>query len=456
MNILKQTTKVPFYKRKGWKITFIILGVILIFLVSFAAYLYATGSKIFENGISGKSLLETLYGKSQIKGEAEDRINVLVLGMGGLSHPGGMLADSIMVVSIQPNEKKAAIVSIPRDLLVSIPGYKDDKINSSFADGYNAYINKNCAKKPTSCRSDAISAGANLTSTVVSNILGIPIHYYVTADFDGFEKVIDQLGGIDVYVDKAIYDPLFPAADMKSYSTFKITAGQHHMDGATALKYARSRETTSDFDRAARQQKVIAAVKEKASQLGLISDSSKLLSILTTLGDSLKTNFTVSEVKSFAAIVKDVSTTDIISKVLSTASDGFLVDYNNGTYYEKPKAGDFSEIQNYVKNIFNQSATLNPAKIEVLNGSKTASAALKLSNLLKADDYNVVSYSSTTATAKTVIYDYTAGKQKETLDYLKDGLGATVVQKTASSNSKIDITVVLGNDYTGFSKKLNS
>lgn len=455
MNILKQTTKVRFYKKKGWKIAFIILGVILIFVFSFAAYLYSTGAKVFENGITGKSLLQTIYGKNLIKGEAENRTNILLLGMGGLSHPGGLLADSIMVLSIQPNEKKAAVISIPRDLLVPIPGNKDDKINSSFADGYNAYISKNCAKKPASCRSDAISAGANLTSTVVSNILGVPIHYYVTADFEGFEKVIDQMGGIDVFVDKAIYDPLFPAKDMKNYAPFKITAGQHHMDGATALKYARSRETTSDFDRAARQQKVMVAVKEKAGQLGFISDSSKMVSIITTLGDSLKTNFTISEIKSFAAIIKDVSATDAITKVLSTAPDGFLVDHNNGTYYQKPKSGTFKEIQDYIKNIFSKTPVVAPAKIEVLNGSKTASAALKLSDLLKTYNYNVVSYNSTTNTAKTIIYDYSSGKQKETLDYLKSGLNATVVQKTAA-NSKIDITIVLGNDYTGFSKKLSS
>lgn len=456
MSIIKTTTKkIPFYKRKGWKIAFLILGFIIIIGIAFGAYVYSTGSKVFENGITGKNLLETIYGKNQLKGEADDRINILIMGMGGKNHPGGMLADSIMVLSIQPKEKKAAMISIPRDLLVPIPGYKEDKINSSFADGYNAYVNKTCPKKPDSCRSAGIAAGANLTSNVVSNILGISIHYYVTADFDGFEKIIDSLGGVDIYVDKAIYDPSFPDSSMKGYSPFKITAGQHHMDGATALKYARSRETTSDFDRARRQQQVIAAVKEKASQIGFVTNPQKLIDVISTLGDSIKTNFSIAEIKSFATIIKDVPTSEAITKVLSTATGGFLIDYNNGTYYEKPKAGNFSEIQNYVNNIFNTTNPTEPAKIEILNGSKTANAAVKLSDVLTLRKYNVVSYKSTTATSKTVIYDYSGGKQKATLDYLKAGLGVSVVQKTVTSGNKVDIAIILGNDYTGFSKKLN-
>jgi LCP family protein required for cell wall assembly len=281
------------------------------------AYAYTAGSKIFENGITGKTLLRTIYGKDQLKGESDDRINVLITGMGGANHPGGMLADSIMVVSIRPKEKQAAIISVPRDLLVKIPGHNEDKINAAFADGYNDYLNKNCNKKNTDlCKGDALAAGENLTSEVVSNILGIPIHYYVNADFSGFEKIIDQLGGVDIYVDKSIYDPLFPANDMVHYAPFQISAGQHHMDGVTALKYARSRETTSDFDRAERQHKVLEAIKAKALNLGFLTNPEKIISMTSTIGDSVKTDFSLSEIKSFASIIKDISTDQVISAVI--------------------------------------------------------------------------------------------------------------------------------------------
>ena len=464
MSILRKTKKNQLSQQKptkgpkrGWRIASLIFGLFIIFVISFFAYVYSAGSKMFENGISGKNLLKTIYGKEQLKGEAEDRINILITGMGGANHPGGMLADSIIVLSIRPKEKQAAMISIPRDLLVTIPDHGQDKINSSFADGYNDYMNKSCKKKnKDQCRSDGIAAGENLTSQVVSSVLGIPIHYYVNADFNGFAKIIDQLGGIDVYVDKAIYDPLFPDKNMKGYDPFKISAGQHHMDGATALKYARSRETTSDFDRAGRQQKVIQAVKEKALSSGFLANPQKIIDIISTLGDSIKTNFSISEIKTFAGMVKDIPSGSVITKVLSTASDSYLTDYNNGTYYEVPKSGNFRDIQKFAQNIFNTEVKEN-SRIEIQNASSISNAASSLSTVLKNSNYNVVSITnSKTKVKKTVIYDYTNGKYKDTLNKLKTGLSASVVQKTSSSTTgNVDITIIIGEDYTGFSKSLN-
>lgn len=449
--------KSHFYKKRPWRIALLLFGVLLVVVISFLAYAYSTGSKIFENGISGRNLLKTLYGTDKLRGESDNRINILVAGMGGANHPGGMLADSLIVVSIQPKEKKAAMISIPRDLLVPIPGDGEDKINSAFATGYNDYINKNCSKKKETCKSEGIVAGSNLTSQTVSNILGIPIHYYVTLDFNGFEKIIDQLGGVDIYVDKAIYDPSFPDKNMKGYDPFRMKAGQQHMDGSTALKYARSRESTSDFDRAKRQQKVIAAVKEKAMKSGIMTNPQKLIDVLSTLGNSVKTNFSVSETKSFLGLVKDITSSNISSTVLSNGPDGLLVDYNNGTYYLKPKTGNFKEIQKVVQNIFNNSDQIDPVKIEILNGSSTQNIATKLSEILKSDNYNITNVAnSKTLTKKTLIYDYTSGKQEKTITYLKNGLNASVLQKIPDAKNTVDISIILGDDYTGFYKQINN
>lgn len=449
--------KIPFYRKKGWKITFLFLGLILVFAVSFFTYAFSVGSKIFNNGVGGYSILKTIYGKEQLKGEDQDRINILFLGMGGPNHPGGMLSDSIMVLSIQPKEKKAALLSIPRDLLVPIPSHGDDKINSAFADGYNDYLNKSCAKKnKNDCYGSAVDAGAKLEGQTVANILNVPIHYYVVANFTGFEKIIDQLGGVDVYVDGAIYDPLFPAEDMIHYLPFKISAGQHHLDGKTALKYARSRETTSDFDRAARQQKVLKAVKDKAMQTGFISNPQKIIDVITTLGDSLKTDFTIAEIKSFALLVKDIQVDQIISKVLSTDQGGLLVNYSNGVYYERPRTGNFKEIQQMMQNIFSNQAVLDPAKIQIINGRSDSTSATKLSSTITNKGYKITEITnSKTKYAKTVIYDYSNGKQREALDYLKSGLGAEVAAKPTDTTIKSDITIILGSDYSGFSKVVN-
>jgi len=207
-----------------------------------------------DSGNSNSSLFSFLgdFDSNNLKGKAQGRTNILLLGMGGKNHPGGMLTDTMIVLSINYSEKKIGLISVPRDLWVPIPGFGSAKINEAYADGEK----NNTAQKTT-------GGGGTLASRTVENILGIPIHYYVSADFDGFKKAVDTLGGVDIYVEKPIYDPFYPAANMINYDPFKIDAGQHHMDGALALKYARSRETTSDFDRSRRQQQVMSAMKDK-------------------------------------------------------------------------------------------------------------------------------------------------------------------------------------------------
>jgi polyisoprenyl-teichoic acid--peptidoglycan teichoic acid transferase len=435
-------------KKKIWRGVVLFFVVFLVVIVSYSAYLISTGSKMFENGLSGQSLIKSLYGKEDLKGENEDRINILLMGMGGSGHPGGLLTDSIMVLSIRPSDKKVAILSIPRDLYVKIEGHGSDKINSAYSDGYTDYYDKNCKKKATSaCIDSAMTAGANLSASTVSNILNLPIQYYASADFSGFEKIIDLLGGVDVYVDKAIYDPYFPDDAMKGYSPFKISAGQHHLDGKTALKYARSRETTSDFDRAARQQKILSAAKDKAMTLGILSNPVKIADLVSTLGSSIKTNFTLSELKAFVQMMGDVKSGNIVTEVLSNGPDGLLTDFNNGTYYLKPKSGNFDQIQYLAKTIFNYEPK-ESATIEVQNGTSTTGLASKLAKQLQEDGYVITAIATAKQkSAKTIIYDYSSGSKKSTLVYLKNKLNAEVVTSTKEAGTSADIRVIIGENY---------
>jgi len=443
----------PFYKRKGWRIFFITLGSVIVVLAGIILYLVNSGSKIFEKGIGGSALINALSGKQTLKGESEDRINVLLLGMGGPNHPGGLLTDSIMILSIKPKEKKVAMLSIPRDLYVPINGYGNGKINSAFSSGYNNYMANDCQSKNRSdCEKDAMSQGAKISSETISQVTGLPIHYYITAEFSGFEKIIDLLGGIDINVDKAIYDPYFPDQSMKGYAAFRMNAGQQHMDGVTALKYARSRETTSDFDRAARQQKIIVAVKEKAAGTDWLTNPKKILDIFNTFTDSVYTNFTVAELRSFIDLAKALDTGSVISKVLKTGPDGELVDYNNGTYYLKPKTGDFSQIQKIAKDIFGDNSEEGDVKVDILNGVLQLQNS-DLSGLSRelSDDKDVSFEIMRIADAdnvykKTVIYDYTGGTKLKALRVLEEKLNADSVQKTAGSHST-DFSIIIGEDY---------
>lgn len=445
--------RIPFYKKKAVKAIFVIVGLLLIVGVSFAGYLYATGSKMFDNGNGFTPFIKMIKGE-QSNILKDERVNILVLGRGGVNHPGGNLTDSMILVSINTKTNQLAMMNIPRDLYVPIKGHDQAKINEAYADGYNDYLDKNCNKKDqSSCLNDAMAAGANLTRQTVSDVTGVPIQNYVSIDFTGFEKLIDSFGGIDVYVDKAIYDPLYPDKNMKGYDPFYVKVGQQHFDGKTALKYARSRETSSDFDRSRRQQQIFEATKDKAAKLGMLSNPKQLLDIINIVSDHVRTSLSPDDIVALADLSKNIDKQKITNKILSTDASGPLVgDSSSGTYYIKTRTGNFTELQNVVKYIFN-TETSEEAKIEVLNGSKISGLGGKLSDALKAQNYNVVNISTTkTSYKKTVIYDYSGGEMKNTLAFLKENLDAEVITKT-DTTQKVDISIIIGDNYKGLSIK---
>ncbi|MEI7792214.1 MAG: LCP family protein [Candidatus Berkelbacteria bacterium] len=458
--------KTRFYKTKAGKITFISLGVIIIALAYFLASAMFSGSKIFQNGITGTGILKTLYGQQDLK-ETDGRTNILFLGMGGTNHPGGTLSDSIIILSVKKADKKAAMISIPRDLQVSIAGYGNQKINAAFADGYNAYMTKNCnTKNAAKCKDEALAAGAKLSADTISKTLNMPIHYTATVEFTGFEKIIDQLGGIDVHVDKAIVDKNFPADNMVDFVTFKVAAGDQHFDGKTALKYARSRESTSDFDRAARQQKIISAIKDKAMKSGLIANPKKLLDIISALSDSVRTDLSPAELKAVISAMGDISSENTISKVLSNSPDGDLIDFTDPTdklYYLKPKDGNFLHIQEELKNIFSVGLTSGstvvkvetPAKLEILNSTKTVGLASTVSKDLQLEKTLTITSvgNSKEVVDKTVIYDYSNNAKKEAIALLMAKYNCSVVLKTKSSAEGPDLQLIIGSDYKALSEK---
>lgn len=446
--------KKSFLKRRSTRITIGVVGLVLIVGVSFAGYLYATGSKIFDNGTGFSPFIKMIKGE-QSNILKEERINILFIGRGGDNHPGGLLTDSMMLVSINTKTNEMAMMNLPRDLYVPIKGHGQAKMNEAYADGYNDYMAKNCNKKgaTSNCRNEAFAAGANLSRQTASEVLGVPIKYYVSIDFVGFEKIIDSLGGIDVYVDKAIYDPLYPDEKMKGYQPFYVKVGQQHFDGKTALKYARSRETSSDFDRSRRQQQILAATRDKAAKLGMLTNPKQLLDIVGIVSDHVRTDLSPDEIKALADFSKVIDQSKIKNKILSTDGNGPLVsDSSSGTYYIKTRSGNFTELQNDVKNIFSTEVK-EEAKIEVLNGGKVSGVGGKLADSLRSAGYNVINIATTKESyKKTVIYDYSGNSKKNTLKFLKESLNAEIVSKT-DATQKVDISVIIGDDYKGINIK---
>src|SRR5206468_1389531 len=194
-----------------------------------------------------------------------DRINILLLGIDKRDDEpiAGTRSDTIMLASIDPLTKSAALVSFPRDLWVTIPGCT----SSAGCEGGRQRINVAHAV-----------GGPDLTRQTITSDFGVPIDFYARVDFRGFEQLIDAVGGVVVDVDWPVKDDEYPTADY-GYQRIYFGPGPQLMDGTTALEYARSRHGMSDFARAARQQKVIVSLRNRALQLNMLARAPDLVGI---------------------------------------------------------------------------------------------------------------------------------------------------------------------------------
>lgn len=426
--------------KKKMKPVWIILIVLLISALTYAGvYAYNTYKKIVKtNKGSAAPFLSFLDNVSpdKLNGEGDGRINILLLGNGGTDHPGGTLTDTIQVLSIDPNNKKIAMLSLPRDLYVEVPNYGGMKINEVYYTGDE--------------NTELAGSGAQLMKNTVSEVLDLPIHYYIKLDFEGFKQIVDELGGVDVNVAEAISDPYYPAEDMVAYDPFYVSAGEQHFDGETALKYARSRETTSDFSRSARQQQIMTALRSEALSAGVLANPSQLTNIIKILGEHVSTDIQLSEMERLAELLKEVDTSSITSKVIDNSEEGPLTSSTiNGGYYLTTKTGDYTEVQRIAHELFTDPYLQKEnAKLEVLNGTSQAGLGTDLSNTLKSYGYNVINVDkSDKQYQQTTIYDYSNGKYPYTVKFLTDRYNATAAKPTTTSKTGADIEIIVGNDY---------
>lgn len=419
-------------KRKMLKI--IILSIVLIILgvgvwIGISAFSAIKKITAFSAGNNFLSFLGD--SRQALKGESEGRTNILLLGMGGKNHPGGQLSDTMIVLSIDWKTKKVAMISVPRDLYVQIPGYGWSKINAAYAHGEQ--------------NAKTTGGGGQVSSELISQILDIPIHYFVSLDFEGFKKMVNTVGGVDINVDKAIYDPYYPADNMIDYDPFKISEGEHHMDGALALKYARSRETTSDFDRSQRQQKVMLAVKDKTLSLDILANPKKVTDLLGILGDHIKTSLSINEIKSLFDSLKELDTQNMTNRVLDTSAESPLTSTQDSRGYiilPKKGLGNYTDLQEIAKNIF-KTTTTPDITIEVLNGSGKTGMATTAANALKAKGYTVKSIGDAPKTiTDSIVYNCGGSDAESTASEIADVLGAQ--QKTQTLCDNFDIQVVIG------------
>ena len=275
-----------------------------------------------------------------IDGEATDRVNILFLGTPGKGNSAPDLTDSIILLSIKPSTKQISLLSIPRDLLVYLPDERRySKINALFI------MNE---KNP------------ELIENKVEEITGQKVNYYFVLDTTAVKKIIDDLGGLNVFVKKDIYDPAFPTANFGT-EVFKVEKGWRYFDGDTVQKYLRTRHSQNgDFDRMEQQQAVLEALRKKVFGLNLFLDLPKIFSMMGTVSENIQTDISDKEIRRLYELVKNVSYDKINNVVLNGGQEDSLLTAGSFMFGEqrgfilKPKAGDFdyTEIQELSDNIF--------------------------------------------------------------------------------------------------------
>ncbi len=384
-----------------------IVRVILFFLallfIGGAVFAWKTGITLnkISQGNAGifKSIVKSLPGAEKtLSGESDGRVNILLLGMRGEGvEGGGLLADTIMVLSIHPKANdqdtaKASLISIPRDLYVKVPGRDEHrKINAVYALGEE--------------RSHG-GGGIEDMRTIVGEVTGLDIPYAVTINFQGFKDLVNAIGGITVHLDQPFeegmqfrglekrcdgitytvpsgnyeekriqrkngtyyanpkryplcFEKMTPeaVAELECGGNFKLPQGDNLLDGDKALCYARARYTSSDFDRARRQQEVIKLIKEKALSLGTLTDFSKVSAMLDSLGNNTSTNLEAWEMKRLLELYQAAGDTAAINqKVLENSEEGLL--YNppqtkETGYILLPIGDNYDRIHELFKNSLN-------------------------------------------------------------------------------------------------------
>jgi LCP family protein required for cell wall assembly len=362
--------------------------------------------------------------------QGNERLNVLLLGIDQRpdEDPNTARTDTMMLLTIDPGAKTAGMLSIPRDLFVPLPDKGQDRINTAHVYG-----------------------GSELAKRAVEYNFGIPVHHCVRVNFDALTALIDLAGGVDVYNEQDIDDEVYPDSHF-GYEPFALSAGWQHLDGATALKYARTRHNASDFQRIRRQQQIVMALRDK---LETTDAATKILPqaprILQTLSGAIETDLKPIEIVQLALLAKDIP----VERIARVAIDETAIQE-----WTTPEGGRVlipirERVRELREQLFNpttapQSTAIapEPGHVAIQNGTQRVGLAAGAKAYLEGKGISVDSVSDAPQIApKTVIVDLRGRKQF--IQHLANELGVPLsnVATSLDASSSLDALVILGDDY---------
>ncbi|HEX6462112.1 MAG TPA: LCP family protein [Candidatus Saccharimonadales bacterium] len=420
------------------RVLLVILALLFIGAGYFAYKFFVNSGKVFKGNVFNAIFSEA----KPLKTDTNGRSNILLFGTSedDPGHPGPELSDSIMVLSVDQKKKDAFMVSIPRDLNV--------EYGRSCISGTKGKINVvyECAKSSQNNE----EAGQAALRQKTGSVLGLDVQYSVHVNYTALKQAVDAVGGITVVIEsdnpRGIYERYV-----------KLPNGPAHLNGEAALALARARNaeggyglSRSNFDREQYQQKILVALKEKATSAGTLANPVAVNSLIDTLGDNVRTNFDADEIKTLVKLAQDVPS-DKIKRLDLNKEDNMLFDGDG-----QPTVGDYNynEIRAFIRAYASgDTALLEGALVDVFNASGVAGAGQAKATVVTDAGLEVNRVDVAPASAGVTplaIYDLSKGKKPATLKKLKTLFGIQSASTTLPSGvtSTADFVIIVGNGTT--------
>ena len=386
---IRRNKKRELKKKKGRKLILIIFSVLLFTVLFFLLEYF--GIFPYSSGIM-----------------SYNRVNILIVGCDEMENHGR--ADTIVFLSISPKTKDALILSIPRDTRVEIPGRGMDKINHAYAFG-----------------------GESLISETVSSFLGVPIHFYAVVNFNGFVYIIDELGGVEIDVEKEMY-----YVDKAGGVEINLHPGKQILDGEKALQYIRFRyDKLGDLGRIKRQQKLALAVIKKMINFDSII---KIPQISEGMKEYIETNIEARDTVALTNLFRGVNQ----EKFRIETVQGKPV-YIEGISYLEPNV---EEVQQRVKSlIYGKNSGM---KVEVLNGNSMMGIAHKIAQDLELQGFEIVNIGNADnfnyEQTKIIVYSKEVNLDNQFKELFKD----FEIVKEYQDQTNLDLVIILGKDMAEY------
>jgi LCP family protein required for cell wall assembly len=385
------------------------------------------------------------------------RVTILLMGLDYRdweSGEGAPRTDSMMLVTLDPISETAGMLSIPRDLWVEIPAYGHGRINTAYALGEQDRLP---------------GGGPGLAVKTVEKLLGVPIQYYVQLDFGAFVRMVDEIGGVEIFIPEEIkVDPIGPN------NTVVLRPGVRMLSGDVALAYARARHTEGgDFDRAQRQQQLAIAIRDQLLELNMVATVvTKAPTLYQELASGIRTNLALDQMIALGMLALQISPDDIRNAVISPPDMVTL----ETIVYGGEEAQVLKPVPNQIRmlrdEIFTAMGAIGPsisvedaanaaeqetARVAVLNGTGESELAADMAEVFKKLGLVVVEIGNADSFEyiTTHIMDYTGNPY--TTHYLMELMDLSQSQILFQSvpDSEIDVAIIIGADWPDLLPKLS-